>query len=103
MGVCYFLIVGYLSPNTELSNSQLTTLTNQLPQPLLSLSDLKGRHHFRGDVCTNTRGGSLLSWIENLDLTVLNTGAPTHFHIHTGSFSCIDLSVSSLNAFVDFN
>ena len=45
----------------------------------------------------------MLSWIESFDLTVLNTGEPTHFHIQTGSFSCIDLSVSSPIAFVDFS
>ena len=54
-------------------------------------------------IVLNTRGGSLLSWIESLDLTVLNTGEPTHFHIQTDSFHCIDLSVSSPNASVDFS
>ena len=98
----YIICSLYLSPNTEISNRQLTILANQLPWPFLILGDLNGRHHFWGDVCTNTRGGSLLSRIESLDLTVLNTGEPTHFHIQTGSFSCIDLSVSSPNAFIDF-
>ena len=64
---------------------------------------MNGRHHFWGDVCTNTRGGSLLAWIESLDLTVLNTGEPTHFHIQTNFFSCIGLSASSPNAFANFN
>ena len=58
---------------------------------------------FWGDVCTHAREKSLLFWVESLDLTVLDTGEPTHFHIQTGSFSCTDLSVSSPNAFVDFN
>ena len=76
---------------------------NQLPQPYLILGDFNGRHHFWGDTVSNNRGNSLFSLIESLDLTVLNTGKPTHFNQQTGTFSCIDLSITSPNAYLDFN
>ena len=92
----------YLSPNKEFSVRDLTNLYNQLPHPFLILGDLNGRHESWGDVITSAKGVKLQSFIEQMDLTVLNDGNPTHFHIQTGSFSCIDLSIASPNAFIDF-
>ena len=93
----------YLSPNDILPCDSLTDLYNQLPKPLLLLGDVNGRHHFWGEAITNTRGRTFLAWIESLDLTILNKGDPTHFHVQTGSFSCIDLSMTSPDAFMDFD
>ena len=92
----------YLSPNRTFYSSDFTNLCNQLPQPFLILGDMNGRHQSWGDVISNSRGEHLLPLIESLDLTILNTGKPTHFHVQTGSFSCIDLSIASTNAFIDF-
>ena len=33
----------------------------------------------------------------------VNKGNPTHFHVQTGSFSCIDLSIASPDALMDFD
>ena len=93
----------YLPPNRELSRNEITGLVNQLPQPFLLLGDVNARHHHWGDSVSNLRGEYMLSLIDSLDLTILNTGKPTHFHVQTGSFSCIDLSVTSPNAFIDFD
>ena len=92
----------YISPAKEYSSQDLVNLCNQLPHPFLILGDLNGRHHFWGDVVTNRKGELIKSFIENMDLTVLNNDKPTHFHVQTGSFSCIDLSVASPSAFLDF-
>ena len=92
----------YISPAKEYSSQDLINLCNQLPHPFLILGDLNGRHHFWGDAITNRKGELIKSFIDNMDLTVLNNDKPTHFHVQTGSFSCIDLSVASPNAFLDF-
>ncbi|XP_076057241.1 uncharacterized protein LOC143034778 [Oratosquilla oratoria] len=63
---------------------------------------MNSRHQSWGDVTSNAKGEQLQQIIENIDLTVLNTNKPTHFHIQTGTFSCIDLSLASPNAFMDF-
>ena len=40
--------------------------------------------------------------LECENLTVKNTGEPTHFHIQTGTLTCIDLTVTSSNCTLDF-
>ena len=55
-----------------------------------------------GDVVSNARGNLLDSFIEDEELAVLNTGEPTHFHIQTGTFSAIDISLCSPDCYLDF-
>ena len=103
MSRAYTICSLYLPPNSELARNQLTDLINQLPQPFLLLGDVNSRHHHWGDIVSNSRGKYMLSWIEDSELAILNTGKPTHFHVQTGSFSCIDLSITSPNAYIDFD
>ncbi|MEL7521450.1 MAG: endonuclease/exonuclease/phosphatase family protein, partial [Cyanobacteria bacterium J06553_1] len=93
----------YLPPNNPVARGDLEMLVRQLPRPFLLLGDLNGRHLLWGDNQSNPRGDLLSSWIEDMDLGVLNTGEPTHFHIQTGSFTAIDLSICSSDALLDYN
>ena len=43
-----------------------------------------------------------MSWFESVNLTILNKGNPSHFHVQTGSFTCIDLSLASPDPYMDF-
>ena len=44
----------------------------------------------------------IASLIEHEDISILNTGEPTHFQVQTGTFSMIDLSICSSNCYLDF-
>ena len=99
----YTLCSLYLPPNDPVSYEDLVELTRQLPQPFLLLGDMNARHPLWGDLITNQKGNIFSSLIENEDLGVLNTGEPTHFHIQTGTLSCIDLSLGSSNCTIDFS
>ena len=55
-----------------------------------------------GDVISNQRGNMIADYIAKEDISVLNTGEPTHFHVQTGTFSRIDLSISSSDCYLDF-
>ena len=55
-----------------------------------------------GDEISNARGNILDSFIEDEGFAVLNTGQVTHFHVQTGTFSVIDLSVCSPDCYLDF-
>ena len=46
-------------------------------------------------------GVFLASFMEDEGLELLNSGDVTHFHIQTGTFTSIDLSLCS-NSFLDF-
>ena len=91
----YTLCSLYLPPNDPVSYQDLVDLVHQLPQPFLLLGDMNGRHPLWGDVVSNSKGNILASMIENEDLGILNTGEPTHYHLQTGTLSCIDLSIGS--------
>ena len=49
------------------------------------------------------KGNTVAPIIEKEDITVLNNGEPTHYHIQTGTLSCIDLSISSSNCAMEFD
>ena len=99
-----FTIVSlYLPPNDPIIVGDLEELVRQLPRPFLLLGDLNGRHPMWGDTLSNSRGNLLISWIEDMELGVLNTGEPTHFHVQTGSSTAIDLSICSSDALLDYN
>ena len=91
----------YLPPD-NLDIRELEVLLQQLPQPFLLLGDFNGRHHLWGDAVCNTRGNALESLFLRQDVAVLNGESPTHFQIQTGTFSNIDLALSSANAGLDF-
>ena len=99
---CYTICSIYLPPSENISERELSIICQQLPQPFLVLGDLNGRHYMWGDEITNQRGDKLFSFIEDQNLGVLNTGEPTHFHIQTGTFSMIDLSLCSPSCLLDF-
>ena len=93
----------YLTPNERISRRDLSDLCQQLPQPFLILGDLNGRHYMWGDTIANSKGDLLLSFIEDENLGILNTGEPTHFHVQTGTLSRIDLSLCSPSCLLDFS
>ena len=99
---CYTICSIYLSPNENVSEGELLILCQQLPQPFFILGDVNGRHYMWGDTITNRRGDLLFSFIEDHNLGILNTGEPTHFHIQTGTFSRIDISLCSPTCLLDF-
>ena len=92
----------YLPPNEAFPRDDFLDLLHQLEGPFLVMGDMNGRHPIWGDSISNARGNILSSVIENEDISILNSGDPTHYHIQTGSLSCIDLTLCSSNCAVDF-
>ena len=99
---CYTICSLYLPPNDSISECELSILYQQFHPPFLILGEINARHYIWGDTVTNTRGDLLFSFIEDQNLGILNTGDPTHFHIQTGTFSNIDLSLCSPTCLLDF-
>ena len=103
LGRKYTICSLYLPPNNPVTYEELTNLIHQLPQPFILMGDMNGRHPLWGDITTNVKGNLISSVIENEDLGVMNTGEPTHYHVQTGTLSCLDLSLGSSDCLLDFS
>ena len=93
----------YLPPAQVFPTDDFKALISQLPKPFLIMGDMNGRNPLWGDLINNQRGNHLCSIIESENLSVLNTGEPTHFHVQTGTLSAIDLSLCDASSIIDFN
>ena len=93
----------YVSPQEVISGPQLLNLTRQLPTPFLILGDLNARNSIWGDCQINQYGRIIEDLISNNNISVLNSGEATHFHIQTGVLSCIDLSLCSPELLLDLD
>ena len=101
----YSLCSIYIPPSNRFNTDLVQKLNNviqQLPRPYVLMGDFNGRHPMWGDCISNTRGNIIYPFIEDQELAILNTGEPTHFHVQTGTFSTIDLSLCSPDCFLDF-
>ena len=102
----YTLCSIYIPPPDRINHNlshKLQNLIRQLPRPFVIMGDFNGRHPMWGDSTSNSRGNVIFPFIEDQELAILNTGAPTHFHMQTGTFSVIDLSLCSPDCFLDFS
>ena len=99
----YTVVSLYLPPSATVVERDLMDLFHQLPSPFLVMGDFNGKHCMWGEEITNSRGNMIAGFVEKEDISILNTGEPTHFHVQTGTYSRIDLSICSSNCYLDFS
>lgn len=85
----------YLSPQEDVSSQDIQSLIDQLPPPFILLGDVNAKHPLWGDTVTDARGRTLENVILNNNLSLLNTGESTHFHVQSGSSHAIDITLCS--------
>lgn len=93
----------YVSPNTNLTYQELHNLITQLPPPFIILGDLNSKHTIWGNNTIDQRGRAVEQLLINTDVSLLNTGAATHFHVQTGTTSAIDISMCSPDVVSDLS
>ena len=98
----YTLCSLYLPPNDRVNKVDLVNLTRCLPPPFVLLGDFNGRHPLWDNDAVNPRGRLTASFIEDEGLEILNSGDVTYFHSPTGTFTAIDLTLCSSNAYLNF-
>lgn len=91
----------YIPPNSPVTTCNLEDLINQLPPPLLLLGDLNGQNPLWGGSKTNPRGKLIADVINSKDLCLLNNGSNTFLHSAHGTYSAIDISISSPDILLD--
>lgn len=91
--VCHCNI--YLPDSTNLLLKDLNYIIEQLPKPFLFLGDFNSRNQIWGSNNTDTRGKTNENFLENEQITLLNTGEYTRHNAAHNSFSAIDLTISN--------
>lgn len=90
----------YLPLQDTICYNDLYNFIKQLPKPLLT-GDFNSHHHLLGSKETNLKGKILLNIIDNFNLLILNT-QPTHFSFAYGTWSLLDLLISTPQLSSDF-
>ena len=71
----------YISPTENVSTQQIRLLIDQLPTPFILLGDFNARSELWGEPLTNSRGRLIEDILATTDLSLLNDGSPTHYHV----------------------
>ncbi|VVC43966.1 Endonuclease/exonuclease/phosphatase [Cinara cedri] len=85
----------YLPDSTNLLLNELNDIIKQLPKPFLFLGDFNSRNHIWGSNHTDPRGKTIEKFLENDQITLLNTGEYTRHNAAHNSFSAIDLTIAN--------
>ena len=92
----------HLSPSENIQDNDIIELFDQLPEPFLVLGDFNARHSIWGDSERNNNGAMMERLLPRLNVSVLNLNKPMHYHIQTDTFTHVDLSICSPDAYNDF-
>ena len=87
----------YLPEGAPVSRVNLESLVCQLPRPYILLGDFNAHDTLWGSTRAqcNQRGHTVTNFINDLNLFLLNNGEKTRFNSFNGTFSSIDLSIST--------
>lgn len=93
---CTFVSV-YIPHPSKLILSQLSSILQSLPSPLLILGDLNCHSRVWGCGKSDSRGNDLLEMLDSLNLCILNSGSPTRRSRPSELPSAVDISLCSPN------
>ena len=102
IGKQYTVCSVYLPPTPSISYEELAELLQQLPRPALLLGDFNARDPLWGDCLSSPRAPQIKKIMDDLDMGLLNSGEPTHYHEQTDTYACIVLSLLLTDSHVDF-
>ena len=103
IGKQYTVCSLYTPARAKVQYQELYDLYIQLPQPVLILGDLNARDPLWGDIKPVGMNKAVKKIIEEENLTLMNTGEYTHYHIQTDTYTCVDLSLVSVQVCNDFS
>ena len=87
----------YIPPSASLDINDLNNIIQQIPPPFILAGDFNAHNNLWGSSHTSSRGHIIEDCINTNHLSLLNTNAPTFICSSSGSYSHIDLTLSSLN------
>lgn len=86
----------YFAPNVNVTKQDIVGIILQLPHPFILVGDFNAHNLLWGNNLNSHLGKVVENIIdENNNIILLNNGDPTHFCLHSGAQSAIDLSICS--------
>src|SRR5215469_14896355 len=85
----------YLPPSEAVSYEYLEDLIKRLQPPIILVGDFNIRHPLWEDTSTSPNANIVIDLITKNNLVCMNSGAPTHYHQASHSFTHIDISLCS--------
>jgi exonuclease III len=96
LGALSFTICNiYLPPALPIAHSGLVRLISQLPTPFVLLGDFNAKHIVWSSDINDDRGVLIHDLYSRLDLSLLNSGAFTHFSLASRTSPALDLTFCS--------
>ena len=93
----------YIAPTSRLDPILLENLVRQLPSPFLLLGDFNAHSPLWGNNNSDVKGQIIENFLTNSELYLFNDLSPTYLHPASGTFTSIDLSISSPSLALDFS
>lgn len=89
----------YLPPNSNsftVDKSDIEAIINQLPTPFILIGDVNAMNIIWGNSKNCNRGKIIENILDtHSNISLLNTGEPTHFCLFRGTYSAVDISLCS--------
>lgn len=89
--ICFISV--YIPHPSAFILQELSIIISTLPQPFIILGDLNCQHQSWGSSTSSSYGKQLVDLIDNQNLCIINTGAPTRRTKPNEGFSAVDLSI----------
>src|SRR5215469_2817167 len=89
----YSLCSLYLLRSEAVSYEDLEDLIKQLQPPIILVGDFNILHPMWGDNSTSPNANIVIELIAKHNMVCINSGAPTHYHQASQSFTHIDISL----------
>ncbi|KAG5878159.1 hypothetical protein JTB14_036047 [Gonioctena quinquepunctata] len=84
-------------PDSNWTVEDLRNIINQLPQPFLIMGDLNAHNPIWGSERLDASGRKVEKFLEETNLTLLNTGEGTYLNLRSNKLSALDLAFCSPN------
>ncbi|KAG5867050.1 hypothetical protein JTB14_004844 [Gonioctena quinquepunctata] len=84
-------------PDSNWTVEDLRNVLNQLPQPFLIMGDLNAHNPIWGSERLDASGKKVEKFLEETNLTLLNTGEGTYLNLRSNKLSALDLAFCSPN------
>ena len=88
-------VINLYNPCKRITCNYLSDIWNRINRPIILCGDFNSHHEMWGSDYCDKNGKEIVSFLSENDAVVLNNGDPTRLDPHTGTLSCLDLTIVS--------
>ena len=86
-------VINLYNPCRRITCGFLSNVWNKMNKPAILCGDFNSHHEMWGSNHCDRNGKEIVSFLSENDAVILNNGAPTRLDAHTGTLSCLDLTI----------